>query len=210
MEGWGGRHCLGAGVAGSSPATSLLVSAAKEGAEAPSYSEPIPVADLLVQLATLTEGLREADSSVAAGQQAATAAAVQAADARRWDATIHVRNASLALEEAVEAVGGQAMAQLRLEADREALLEACGGAAEALAREVAALQAAEQSNSEPEYRRAMASVEGRLQLEQERHSQQMERLMFENDELRRATRVKSDKIALLRTQLAEARAGMRT
>ena len=41
--------------------------------------------------------------------------------------------------------------------------------------------------------------------EWERHSQQLERLTFENDELRRATRVKTEKIALLRTQLAEAK-----
>ena len=49
--------------------------------------------------------------------------------------------------------------------------------------------------------RAVASAEGRLQLEQQRHTQQLERLQFENEELRRASRAKSDKIAHLRAQL---------
>ena len=50
-------------------------------------------------------------------------------------------------------------------------------------------------------RRAVASVEGRLHLEQERHTQQLERLQMENEELRRATKAKSEKIATLRAQL---------
>ena len=54
---------------------------------------------------------------------------------------------------------------------------------------------------EGDVRRAIASAEGRLHLEQSRHAQQIERLQFENEELRRATRVKSERIADLRAQL---------
>ena len=57
--------------------------------------------------------------------------------------------------------------------------------------------------AESECRRAVASAEGRLQLEQQRYMQQIERLEFENEELRRATRAKSDKISALKQQLTE-------
>ena len=60
-----------------------------------------------------------------------------------------------------------------------------------------------------ESRRALASAEGRLQLEQERYTQQLDRLQLENEELRRATRAKSEKIDKLRKQLDEARASTR-
>ena len=49
--------------------------------------------------------------------------------------------------------------------------------------------------------RAVSSAEGRLQLEQERFRQQLERLELENEELRRATKAKTDKIASLKAQL---------
>ena len=64
-----------------------------------------------------------------------------------------------------------------------------------------AAAAAGLDGADGEARRAVASAEGRLQLEQERHAHQLERLQVENDELRRATRAKSDKIATLRAQL---------
>lgn len=51
---------------------------------------------------------------------------------------------------------------------------------------------------------ALAAVEGRLMLEQERCNQQVERLLFENEELRRASRAKGDKIAYLKKVLEEA------
>jgi hypothetical protein len=57
--------------------------------------------------------------------------------------------------------------------------------------------------AESECRRAVTSAEGRLQLEQQRYMQQIERLEFENEELRRATRAKSDKINALKQQLTE-------
>ena len=57
--------------------------------------------------------------------------------------------------------------------------------------------------AESECRRAVTSAEGRLQLEQQRYMQQIERLEFENEELRRATRAKSDKISALKQQLTE-------
>ena len=57
--------------------------------------------------------------------------------------------------------------------------------------------------AEIECRRAVTSAEGRLQLEQQRYMQQIERLEFENEELRRATRAKSDKINALKQQLTE-------
>ena len=64
-------------------------------------------------------------------------------------------------------------------------------------------EAALSATAESECRRAVASAEGRLQLEQQRYTQQIERLEFENEELRRATRAKSDKISALKQQLTE-------
>jgi len=77
---------------------------------------------------------------------------------------------------------------LPLEAELVSAVSASGGALAPAALECA---------------RALSSAEGRLQLEQQRHAQQVEQLEFENNELRRATRVKSEKIAALRKALVE-------
>ena len=51
---------------------------------------------------------------------------------------------------------------------------------------------------------AVSSAEGRLQLQATRHEEQLRQLEFENEELRRATRVKTSTIAALRRELAAA------
>ena len=56
----------------------------------------------------------------------------------------------------------------------------------------------------PRGKRAVASIEGRLALEQQRHAQQLERIQFENEELRRASKAKSEKVAALKRQLEAA------
>ena len=74
-------------------------------------------------------------------------------------------------------------------------------AAQLLALTPAAGEAATAAGAEGECRRAVASAEGRLHLEQQRHSQQLDRLQFENEELRRASKAKSEKIATLKAAL---------
>lgn len=57
--------------------------------------------------------------------------------------------------------------------------------------------------AESDSRRAIASAESRLQLEHQRFAQRLEHLQSENEELRRATRAKTDKIKALKLQLGE-------
>ena len=182
----------------------------REDADGSVEGESPSRAELLAQTRALSEALREAEAEAAA----AHAAAKREASARRTEVAHAATAAARVLDQAAAALGGvtdvvrcHAMTQLQVETGRDQLLDCWCGAAEALAAELALLQPAhaQQESAEVEFRRAMSSVEGRLQLEQERHSQQLERLTFENDELRRATRVKTEKIALLRTQLAEAK-----
>jgi predicted RNase H-like nuclease (RuvC/YqgF family) len=86
------------------------------------------------------------------------------------------------------------------------LLDYLQGELAVLAASAAALraEASEMDGGDGDYRCARASAEGRLQLEQERHAQQLERLQFENEELRRATRAKTERLEKLKQQLAQA------
>ena len=125
------------------------------------------------------------------------------------DGLIAVQAGSLASKAVEEAQVAQAAAAAR-EAHREAeslrLVESfetqlASLAAQLLALTPAAGEAATAAGAEGECRRAVASAEGRLQLEQQRHSQQLDRLQFENEELRRASKAKSEKIATLKAAL---------
>ena len=90
------------------------------------------------------------------------------------------------------------------EAESLRLLEHLQGQLAAVAASAEALRPDASGGAEGgesvETRRALASVEGRLQLEQERHAQQLERLQFENEELRRATRAKTEKLEKLKQE----------
>ena len=159
----------------------------------------------------LAAALREAEEMAAAEASAAAERAYAAAAVAQ-----ELQEARGALRAATEEMAARAMVAAAREVEGERLLEACGAALEAVTREATAMLPAEGgadggggssggADSSDDFRRAVASVEGRLQLEHERHAAQLERLAFENEELRRATKVKSEKIALLRRQLAEAR-----
>ena len=129
------------------------------------------------------DGAAEAAAAAAAAQSslaAAEAAAAEAAAAQVSDGELRTARVLEALEERLQALWASAAA-LRTTDDVKASAE----------------------EVEQDCRRAVASAEGRLQLEQERFSQQIERLEFENEELRRATKAKSEKISALRQQLLE-------
>ena len=75
----------------------------------------------------------------------------------------------------------------------------------ALTQQLAALSQAGSPNAHGgDHQRALASAEGRLQLEQQRHQQQLQRLEFENEELRRASKAKSEKINSLKAAMEAA------
>ena len=215
---------------GASRVAGVLVGGERSVGSPPSSSSPSPPSR--ARLAALTATLADAEEAAAISAADAHAAkehaasmdaevaylrselgtarsAASDADRRAEDALAHLA-ASVAATTA-HAYEDEASAARAAEADARsahvAMIEAVEGKVAALAALAAALDPPEGDGTgtvEGDWRRAVASAEGRLQLEKERHVVQLERLQFENEELRRATRAKTDKIAALREQLATA------
>ena len=110
---------------------------------------------------------------------------------------------------------GEAMARLEeSEAARaregtaaEETMARCSSALQALHASLDAVGDTEGGVSEGAHAASTSSAEGRLELERQRHTAQLARLQFENEELRRATRAKTDKIAQMRRQMSESSHG---
>jgi hypothetical protein len=144
---------------------------------------------------------------------AALASAERSETARRLDGAATAEAAAVAAQlEAASAKAAAAEAAAAQVSDGELrtarVLEVLEERLQALSASAAALTTADDvkasaEEAEQDCRRAVASAEGRLQLEHERFTQQIERLQFENEELRRATKAKSEKISALRQQLLE-------
>ena len=142
--------------------------------------------------------------------EARTAAAEAAAAATEREAATRCALMWAAREEAVAAAAESEAARGEAEAQAGSLCAALQSSLpELLARlsaldDSAALPAAHADTHAAHAAQAAAvsSAEGRLQLQATRHDEQVRQLEFENEELRRATRVKTGTIATLRRELA--------
>ena len=162
-----------------------------------------------VEAARLEEAVAAQREAVDAAE-ARTAAAEAAAAATEREAATRCALMWAAREEAVAAAAESEAARGEAEAQAGSLCAALQSSLpELLARlsaldDSAALPAAHADTHAAHAAQAAAvsSAEGRLQLQATRHDEQVRQLEFENEELRRATRVKTGTIATLRRELA--------
>ena len=113
--------------------------------------------------------------------------------------------ASSAVMEAQGAAAAAAAREAHIESEGIRVVENLEAQLFSLTQQLAALSQAGSPNAHGgDHQRALASAEGRLQLEQQRHQQQLQRLEFENEELRRASKAKSEKINSLKAAMEAA------